>query len=156
MSEKSLKPVSKLVAGLALAALVLTVALPALAHDPPKSLYQRLGGYDAIAAVTDDFLGRLIADPEFNRFFQGASADSQKKIRQLVVDQLCQVTGGPCVYIGRPMKQAHQGLGITKAMWDKTVGLLVATLDHFKVPDQEKHELLALVSTLESEIVDKP
>ena len=68
----------------------------ASAQAPAKaSLYKRLGGYDAIAAVTDDFIGRLIADARFAKFFAGASTDSKGKIRQHVVDQLCNAAGGP-------------------------------------------------------------
>src|ERR1700675_5149162 len=94
-------------------------ALRSLAAPPPAapqdaaqdSLYKRLGGYDALAAVTDDFLGRLATDQQFSKFFVGHSADSIKRIRQLIVDQLCAATGGPCVYTGRDMKTAHAGLG---------------------------------------------
>lgn len=121
-----------------------------------KSLYQRLGGYDAIAAVVDDFLGRLITDPQLNRFFTGASTDSKNRIRQLVVDQLCAATGGPCVYIGRSMKSSHAGLGITESDWQVSVNHLVATLDTFKVPQKEKDEVLAAISGLKGDIVEKP
>src|SRR5688572_25662794 len=108
----------------------------------PKSLYQRLGGYDALAAVTDDFLGRLATDKQLGRFFPGHSEDSVKKIRQHIVDQLCMATGGPCVYIGRDMKTAHKGLGVTEADWNQAVVLLTQTLDKFKVPAAEKSEVL--------------
>jgi hemoglobin len=120
------------------------------------SLYKRLGGYDALAAVTDDFIARLAADPQLQRFFVGHSTDSLKRIRQLIVDQLCQVTGGPCVYIGRDMKTSHAGLGTTQKDWDITVNHLVATLDKFQVPPKEKDEVLAAVSTLKKDIVEKP
>jgi hypothetical protein len=70
---------------------------------------ERLGGYDAIAAVADDFIGRLVGDERFARFFADHSIDSTKPIRQLIVDQLCEATGGPCVYIGRDMKTTHEG-----------------------------------------------
>ena len=60
------------------------------------SLYKRLGGYDALAAVTDDFITRLATDKTLGRFFVGASDNSKMRIRQLVVDQLCAATGGPC------------------------------------------------------------
>ena len=120
-----------------------------------KSLYTRLGGYDAMAAVTDDFLRRLTSDATFARFFSGHSTDSLKKIRQLVVDQLCAATGGPCVYIGRDMKSSHQGMGITEADWNRAVSHLVATLDKFKVPEKEKSEFLALASTLKNDIVEQ-
>ncbi|HEV3486715.1 MAG TPA: group 1 truncated hemoglobin, partial [Vicinamibacterales bacterium] len=99
--------------------------------EKPKSLYQRLGGYDALAAVTDDFLGRLATDKQLGRFFPGHSEDSVKKIRQHIVDQLCMATGGPCVYTGRDMKTSHKGMGISESDWTVAVNHLVATLDKF-------------------------
>ncbi|MGH7770004.1 MAG: group I truncated hemoglobin [Candidatus Binatia bacterium] len=119
------------------------------------SLYKRLGGYDAIAAVSDDFIGRLAADKQLNRFLVGLSTDSQKRLRQLVVDQLCQATGGPCLYLGRTMKTSHAGLGITESDWQLTVKHLVASLDKFKVPEKEKGEFLAIASSLKADIVEK-
>ncbi|HEY4491777.1 MAG TPA: group 1 truncated hemoglobin [Acidobacteriota bacterium] len=121
----------------------------------PASLYKRLGGYDAIAAVTDDFIGRLATDPSLKKFFVGHSANSLTRIRQLIVDQLCEVTGGPCKYVGRDMKTAHTGLGITQADWDSAVKHLVATLDKFQVPAKEKDEVLTAVSGLKGDIVEK-
>ncbi|MBX7170929.1 MAG: group 1 truncated hemoglobin [Pyrinomonadaceae bacterium] len=120
-----------------------------------KSLYERLGGYDALAAVTDDFLGRLLGDKMFAKFFAGASNDSKKKIRQHIVDFLCMATGGPCAYTGRDMKTAHTGLMITKEEWDASVKHLIATLDKFKVPEKEKSEVLTAVGGLEKDIVEK-
>jgi hemoglobin len=135
---------------------LLSLLVPAAASAQAASLYSRLGGYDAIAAVTDDFIGRMVADKTLAPFFAGHATNSLQKIRQLVVDQLCAATGGPCVYTGRDMKTTHAGLGITKAHWTAAVGHLVATLDQFKVPPKEKDELLAIVSTLEKDIVEKP
>ena len=141
---------------LAMALVAVLIAPPAGAQQKTETLYKRLGGYDAIAAVVDDFLGRLIADKQLNRFFAGASTDSKNRIRQLVVDQICAATGGPCVYIGRSMKVAHEGLGITEADWQAGVAHLVATLDKFKVPQKEKDELVAAVATLKPDIVAPP
>jgi hemoglobin len=120
-----------------------------------KSLYTRLGGYDALAGVTDDFLGRLLKDKMFAKFFVGASNDSKKKIRQHIVDFLCVATGGPCIYTGRDMKTVHEGLMITKDEWDASVKHLTATLDKFKVPEKEKSEVLKAVGSLEKDIVEK-
>jgi len=120
-----------------------------------KSLYARLGGYDAIAAVVDDFLGRLVADKRFSNFFVGHSEDSVKKIRQHIVNQFCAAAGGPCLYTGRDMKLTHHGLGITSDDWDASARHLVATLDKFKVPPAEKDELMAFVTSLKKDIVDK-
>ena len=141
-----------ILAGLLALAMVTCLAVSGGAQKP-KTLYERLGGYDAIAAVVDDFIGRLVADKQISRFFTGASTDSKKRIRQLVVDQLCAATGGPCIYIGRSMKASHEGLGITESDWQVSVGHLVATLDKFKVPQKEKDELLAAVSSLKPDIV---
>ncbi len=127
---------------------VLTVVLGAplsaqerpLSERPAKSLYERLGRYDAIAAVVDDFIGRLAADPELGRFFAGHASESKARIRQRVVQQLCAATGGPCRYTGRTMKASHAGLGITGREWDAAVKHLVASLDRFTVPAKEKGE----------------
>lgn len=116
----------------------MNAAAQSQASGSAATLYKRLGGYDAIAAVTDDFIGRLAADKQLARFLVGLSADSQKKLRQHVIDQLCEATSGPCIYIGRSMKVSHAGIGITEDDWQSTVRHLVATLDKFKVPEKEK------------------
>jgi hemoglobin len=135
--------------------LALAICMPVHAQQAP-TLYKRLGGYDALAAVTDDFLGRLATDQQFSKFFVGHSADSIKRIRQLIVDQLCAATGGPCVYTGRDMKTSHAGLGITDKDWDASVRLLVATLEKLNVPAKEKDEVLGAIGGLKKDIVDKP
>jgi hemoglobin len=128
----------------------------AMATQAAPSVYKRLGGYDALAAVTDDFLQRLVSEPQFARFFGGHSTDWLKKIRQLIVDQLCNATGGPCVYIGRDMKTTHAGLGITNGDWDMMVKHVVATLDKFSVPAKENDDVLTALGPLKKDIVEKP
>ncbi|HSS44775.1 MAG TPA: group 1 truncated hemoglobin, partial [Thermoanaerobaculia bacterium] len=121
-------------------------AQPAPSAPAAPSLYKRLGGYDAIAAVTDEFIAQFAADKQLNRFLVGLSDSSKGRLRQLVVEQICQATGGPCVYIGRDTKTAHKGLGITVSDWDLSVQHLVAALEKFKVPQKEKDDLLAIVA----------
>ena len=133
--------------------LAIGMATPAQAQE--KSLYQRLGGYDALAAVVDDFVVRLVTDKQFEKFFAGHSDDSKKKIRQHILDQFCAATGGPCVYTGREMKMSHSGLGITNAQWDAAAKHLVGSLDKFNVPAKEKGEVLAFVTSLKKDIVEK-
>ena len=135
--------------------LLLTIAgaIPTRAQE--KSLYERVGGYNALAAVVDDFIGRLVSDKQFEKFFAGHSIDSKKHIRQHILDQFCAATGGPCVYTGRDMKTTHTGLGITNADWDAAAKHLAASLDKFKVPEKEKGEILAFVTTLKNDIVEK-
>ena len=126
-------------------------AAPLRAHD---SLYKRLGGYDAIAAVVDDFIGRMASDPQLSKFFVGHSTQSLQRIRQFVVEQLCQAAGGPCFYTGRSMKESHAGMGISQADWDVAVKHLTATLDKFKVGPKEREDLFAAIGPLQADIVD--
>ena len=139
----------------ALALAILIASTPAAQAQTKKTLYERLGGYNAIAAVVDDFIVRLVTDKQFERFFVGHSTDSKKRIRQHILDQFCAAAGGPCVYTGRSMKDSHAGLGITDAEWDAAAKHLVASLDKFHVGDQEKKELLDFVVSLKGDIVEK-
>ncbi|HKS27888.1 MAG TPA: group 1 truncated hemoglobin [Pyrinomonadaceae bacterium] len=139
-----------------LAMLVMSSIVPqpkATAQD--KSLYERLGGYNAVAAVVDDFIGRLVSDKRFERFFVGHSKDSQKRIRQHIVDQLCAAAGGPCIYTGRTMRDSHEGLNISEEDWKAAVDHLVASLDKFKVGKREKDDLLGAISKFKPDIVEK-
>jgi hemoglobin len=135
--------------------LLLTMSATAIAASQEKSLYERVGGYNALAAVVDDFIVRLVTDKQFEKFFIGQSTDSKKRIRQHILDQFCAATGGPCVYTGREMKTSHAGLGITNAEWDAAAKHLVESLDKFKVPEKEKSEILAFVTSLKKDIVEK-
>jgi hemoglobin len=119
------------------------------------SLYQRLGGYDALAAVTEDFLGRMAVDPQLKRFFIGFNQTSLVRIRQHIVDFLCQATGGPCLYHGQDMKTAHTGLHITEQDWNAAVTDLGATFDKFKVPEKERADVVAALSNLKADIVGR-
>jgi hemoglobin len=140
----------------AFAAVVPFYAAPPQAFaQQQQTLYQRLGGHDAISAVTDDFLGRLTTDPQLKRFFVGHNQQGLSRIRLHIIDFLCVATGGPCAYTGQDMRTAHTGLGITEDDWNLTVKHLVATLDKFKVPEREKSEVLTAISGLKGDIVGR-
>jgi hemoglobin len=96
----------------------------------------------------------LATDPTLGKFFAGHGKESSKRIRQLVVDQLCAVTGGPCFYVGRDMRSVHQGMNITEADWDRSIGHLKATLGAFKVPAAEQGEVLGALGGLKVDIVE--
>ena len=117
------------------------------------TLYQRLGGYDALAAVTDDFLRRMLADPELAPFFEELTTPEKDRVRQMLVDQLCAATRGPCVYVGQDMETVHRALGITATDWDRAVGLLLGTLNALGVRPREREEVLAIVASLRDQIV---
>ena len=148
------------VVGLATAILLNTGACaartsPGAAPAAEPTLYKRLGGYDALAAVTDDFLGRVAADTMLNPFFDGLKKPEMDRIRQMVVDQLCAATGGPCVYIGKTMKESHATLDITNAIFDRFVGHIRSSLERFAVPSREQNQLLGALAGMRAEIVTK-
>jgi len=131
------------------------VTIAALQEDAmPDTLYKRLGGYDAIAAVADNLLPRLTADPQLGRFWQHRGEDGVRREKQLLIDFLCASAGGPLYYVGREMKLSHRGLGINERDWQVFLGHVNATLDHFKVPSQEKSEVLGFVESLKKDIVE--
>jgi hemoglobin len=146
----------------ALAALLVTSVAPrGIAQEAPpaakaNSLYKRMGGYDVIAAVVDDFIGQLGKDEAFKRFGGGRSGDSLHRTRQLVVDQVCYLAGGPCVYIGRDTKTVHAGLAITQEEWDLSLKHFKTALDDQKVGEAEQKDFMALIQKLHDDIVEKP
>ena len=145
---------------LTLAVLVAT-GLPAWAQakaggkSSGPSLYKRLGGYDEIAGIVDDFLAGLSKDPAFERFGTGRGIESKVKARQLIVDQICNLSGGPCFYIGRDMKPAHKGLAITDKEWEASGKIMGEVLAKHKIPEKEQQELGALIENLRKDIVDE-
>src|SRR5918998_847518 len=86
-----------------------------MAEAGDRSLYERLGGYDAICAATDDLLARLQSDPQLKPYWKGTSKDVLRKGRQLVVDFMVSAAGGPAFYNGRDMKTSHEGMQISES-----------------------------------------
>jgi hemoglobin len=115
------------------------------------TLYERLGGLDAITAVVDSFVARCAGDDRINRKFERTDIPRLKK---MLVDQVCEATGGPCTYAGRDMRETHDGMGVTAGEFDALVEDLVATLDEFDVPKAEQEELLGLLGPMRDEIVE--
>lgn len=115
------------------------------------SLYQRLGGNEAVVAVIDDFVGRCAADSRINQKFARTDVPRLKK---MLVDQVTEATGGPATYTGRSMAETHEGMGVTAGEFDALVGDLVATLDQFGVPAAEQQELLGILGPLRADIVE--
>jgi hemoglobin len=116
-----------------------------------RSLYDRLGGKDAIVAVIDDFVARAAADARINAKFARTDVP---RLTAMLVDQVTAATGGPATYGGRGMRETHDGMGVTAGEFDALVGDLVETLQQFEVPAQEQTELLAILGPLRSDIVE--
>ena len=116
-----------------------------------ESLYERLGGIDAIRAVVDSFVARCAGDDRINRKFERSDIP---RLTKMLRDQVCEATGGPCTYTGRAMRETHDGMGVTAGEFDALVEDLVATLDEFEVPKAEQEELLGLLGPMRDEIVE--
>ena len=116
-----------------------------------RSLYDRLGGREAVVAVVDDFVARAAGDSRINAKFARTDVP---RLKAMLVEQVCAATGGPESYTGRSMRETHDGMGVTAGEFDALVADLVATLDQFNVPPAEQTELLGILGPLRSDIVE--
>ena len=119
-----------------------------------KTLYERLGGYDAIAAIANDLLPRMQADAQLGRFYQHRGEDGLRRSRQILIDFLCSSAGGPLYYTGRDMKVTHKGMKINESDWSAFLGYLNDTLDTLQVPQPERKEVVALMQSTKADIVE--
>ena len=119
-----------------------------------QSLYTRLGGYDAIAAVAADLLPRLTKDARLGRFWANRSTDGVAREKQLLIDFLCSNAGGPLLYTGRDMLVSHRGMKISQADWGAFIGHVQATLDAFKVPARVRGDVLGFIDSTKADIVE--
>src|SRR5262245_40407370 len=120
------------------------------------SLYERLGGVYAIAAVVDDFIDRIMSDPRLNanpKVDEAHHKVSRAGFKYLVTEQVCEATGGPQRYTGRSMHDSHAHLDITDPEWQAFLDDLRQTLDRFAVPQAERAELFSIVESTRGEIV---
>jgi hemoglobin len=121
----------------------------------PASLYARLGGHDVIVKITRDFVDWSLADNHLGRFFPHVrDQEDLKDLNERIVEFLCAITGGPCVYKGRDMKTAHTGLGITEDDWQIAVDLFTAALAKHRVPRPLQSEFLRIIEDMKSDIVE--
>lgn len=138
---------------IAIAALTVTLALGACTIQPaypPQPLYQRLGGDTAIAAIVDDAVANIAADPRINQRFRHTGA---LHLRKNLVDLFCARTGGPCVYTGRDMSAAHDGMNIRDDEFNALVEDLALSLEKHRVPEAEKRELLAILGQMKNAVI---
>lgn len=117
---------------------------------PKDALYRELGGAQGISAVVDAFLARVDADLRINLFFEHTD---HKDLRNLVIEQFCEATGGPCKYTGRSMEEAHSGLNLTDADFTAFVEDLIATMTDLKVPKSSQDKLIALLAPMKPQVV---
>ena len=126
---------------------------PAAAPAASRTLYQRLGETPAITLVVEEFVGRTTTDPRIKERFFNTDAVNLKR---LLVEFVCQATGGPCKYTGRDMVSSHAGMDLVDEEFNALVDNLSGALDKYKVPDREKNELLGALGPLKPQIVASP
>jgi hemoglobin len=119
-----------------------------------KSLYERLGGYDAIVAVVNEILPRLQEDGQLGRFWQNRGDDGIAREKQLLIDFLASSAGGPKYYTGRDMTLSHAGMQISESDWARFIGHVTAVLDAFELPERERGDVLGFIDSTKAEIVE--
>ena len=138
--------------------LTLVCVLPGMlnAAEAEKSLYERLGGYDAVVAVVDNLVPRLAADKQLGRFWAHRGDDGIDREKQLIVDFIANKAGGKLYYTGRDMKQSHVGMRISESDWRIFIKHLEVTLDHFKLAPKERKDVIAFMQSTKKDMVEKP
>ena len=136
-----------------LATVVVTLGACATMGEPEPTLYKRLGGREGIRGVVDDFVAFLVADSRVKVRFTKLTAVQVEKLKTNASDQICDATGGPCSYLGKDMKAAHQGMNITDGDWNATVEDLIKALDKNKVAKKDQQELIGLLAPMKKDIV---
>lgn len=126
------------------------LALAACAGKPEPTLYQRLGGTEGIAAVVDDFVDNVRADPRINKRFEGVDLNHTKA---MLTDLVCQASGGPCKYTGRSVKDIHRGMDISDTEFDDMMSDMSKTLDKFKLPPRERTDVMNLLMSMRGDVV---
>ncbi|MBI3995146.1 MAG: group 1 truncated hemoglobin [Nitrospirae bacterium] len=136
-----------------LSGILIVAGCAAPTTKPQATLYDRLGGKPAITAVVSDFIDLVGQDA---RVLHSPAPARVPVIKTLLVEMVCQASGGPCTYSGRDMKKTHAGMGISNAEFEAVVDDLVKTLNQYKVPEMEKNDLLALLAPMRKDIVETP
>ncbi|WGS83969.1 group 1 truncated hemoglobin [Methylomonas sp. UP202] len=120
------------------------------------TLYARLGGYDAIAAVVSNLLARLMTDSQLGRFWKNRGEDGIAREKQLLINYLCANSGGQIIYTGRDNATSHRGMKISENDWGIFIKHLELTLQHFNVASPEYEEVLSFVQSNKVDIVEIP
>ncbi len=132
---------------------------PSTGKEPSSPLYERLGGLKGITMVVDDFIDRLVMNKTLNRnpeIDAGRKRSPAPYLKYHVSAMVCEVTGGPCKYGGKGMKEAHAHMNITEKEWGVMVSEFKKSLAKFKVPAKEQQELFEIVGTTKADIVVAP
>ncbi|MDP3171696.1 MAG: group 1 truncated hemoglobin [Polaromonas sp.] len=141
----------KTLLSLVLAASGLLMAGASFAQTAPNDqLYKAFGEKAGLVSLMDDFMVRLLADPRTGPHFKPSN---QQRVKEQLVDQLCQLSGGPCVYKGADMKSAHANLDIKKSDFNALVEVLQQSMDAKGIPFRTQNQMLALLAPMHRDTI---
>lgn len=117
---------------------------------PNDQLYKAFGEKAGLVTLMDDFMVRLLADPRTGPHFKPSN---QQRVKEQLVDQLCSLAGGPCVYKGADMKSAHANLDIKKSDFNALVEVLQQSMDAKGIPFRTQNQMLALLAPMHRDTI---
>lgn len=130
--------------------LAVTLALTACQHSPETSLYQRLGGESGVEKIVDGVLYGIEHDQSIVHHFSDTDIP---RFRRLLIEQFCELSGGPCKYTGVSMQESHTGFQITQAHFDALVNHLITAMQQQKVAVEAQNEFLAMLAPMYKDVV---
>ena len=125
--------------------------LSAAAIAGSATLYSRLGGEEGVHAIAATLIDRVAADPKHGRSFKDTNLE---RIKTLLAEQICELSGGPCKYSGDPMREVHAGHHISQADFYDMVATLRDVLKERHVESGATNELLRLLAPMKRDIVE--
>lgn len=133
-----------------IALMLATCGLAMAQTAPADTLYKTFGEKPGLVKLMDDFMVRLLADPRTGPHFKPSN---QQRVKEQLVDQFCQVMGGPCVYKGADMKSAHANLEIRKSDFNALVEVLQLSMDAQGIPFRAQNQLLAQLAPMHRDTI---
>ena len=121
----------------------------------PKTLYDRLGAKDGVAIVVEALVDRVTKDPKLKASFAHTTGDKLAHFKQMLNEQLCFLSGGPCTYSGKDMRTAHKGMNVTEVQWNAFVADLGDALKEAKVDDDDQSELLIKIAEMKDDVFNR-
>jgi hemoglobin len=130
--------------------LLATLMLTACQQSPETTLYQRLGGEAGVEKIVDGVLYGIEHDQSIVHHFADTDVP---RFRRLLIEQFCELSGGPCKYSGVSMQESHTGFQITQAHFDALVNHLISAMQQQQVPVEAQNEFLAMLAPMYKDVV---
>lgn len=120
---------------------------------PPPTLYDNLGGQDGVSQIVKGTLSYTLSDPRIAHTFENSNV---ARVETLLIEQICELTGGPCEYTGQTMERSHRGLNLTTSHFNSLVENLQKSMEDESVPFAAQNKLLAILAPMHSDVTGQP